>query len=156
MFTDLPSLLNFYKLHYLDTTPLIRPAPKRVEKVQGKYDFDGSDPDDLPFKKGEILTIVSKDEENWWTARNSLGQTGSIPVPYVAKVGRSTRKCPLTGTRKSSLLIGSKINDHFSHLFNTDFSVICPGDLEPKFGPNVEKSLQKYLVLSYLDNDTCL
>ena len=24
MFTDLPSLLNFYKLHYLDTTPLIR------------------------------------------------------------------------------------------------------------------------------------
>ena len=44
------------------------------------------DPDDLPFKKGEILTIVSKDEENWWTARNSLGQTGSIPVPYVAKV----------------------------------------------------------------------
>lgn len=86
MFTDLPSLLNFYKLHYLDTTPLIRPAPKRVEKVVGKYDFDGSDPDDLPFKKGEILTIVSKDEENWWTARNSLGQTGSIPVPYVAKV----------------------------------------------------------------------
>jgi len=86
MFTDLPSLLNFYKLHYLDTTPLIRPAPKRVEKVQGKYDFEGSDPDDLPFKKGEILTIVSKDEENWWTARNSLGQTGSIPVPYVAKV----------------------------------------------------------------------
>ena len=42
MFTDLPSLLNFYKLHYLDTTPLIRPAPKRVEKVVGKYDFDGS------------------------------------------------------------------------------------------------------------------
>jgi hypothetical protein len=44
------------------------------------------DPDDLPFRKGEILTIVSKDEENWWTARNALGQTGSIPVPYVAKV----------------------------------------------------------------------
>ena len=42
IFTDLPSLLNFYKLHYLDTTPLIRPAPKRVEKVVGKYDFDGS------------------------------------------------------------------------------------------------------------------
>merc|ERR1711997_465174 len=91
MFTDLPSLLNFYKLHYLDTTPLIRPAPKRVEKVQGKYDFDGSDPDDLPFKKGEILTIVSKDEENWWTARNSLGQTGSIPVPYVAKVDETAQ-----------------------------------------------------------------
>lgn len=85
MFPDLPSLLNFYKLHYLDSTPLIRPAPKRCEKVVAKYDFEGSDPDDLPFRKGEILTIVSKDEEQWWTARNTMGQAGSIPVPYVQK-----------------------------------------------------------------------
>ena len=42
MFTDLPALLNFYKVHYLDTTPLIRPAPKRVEKVLAKYDFEGN------------------------------------------------------------------------------------------------------------------
>ena len=39
---------------------MFRPAPKRVEKVMGKYDFDGSDPDDLPFQKGELLTVVSK------------------------------------------------------------------------------------------------
>ena len=58
------------------------------------------DPDDLPFKKGEILTIVSKDEENWWTARNSLGQTGSIPVPYVAKV-----QCRLKRFNSSYLLL---------------------------------------------------
>ena len=30
--------------------------------------------------------LLNQDEEQWWTARNSLGQTGSIPVPYVAKV----------------------------------------------------------------------
>jgi SH3 domain. len=47
------------------------------------------DQDDLPFKKGEVLTVLSKDEEQWWTARNSLGQVGSIPVPYVQKVGNS-------------------------------------------------------------------
>ncbi|XP_055539143.1 adapter molecule Crk [Wyeomyia smithii] len=84
-FTDLPDLLNFYKLHYLDTTPLRRPAIRRCEKVIGKFDFDGSDPDDLPFKKGEILEIISKDEEQWWTARNSRGLTGQIPVPYVTR-----------------------------------------------------------------------
>ncbi|XP_043190000.1 adapter molecule Crk-like, partial [Amphibalanus amphitrite] len=87
MFSDLASLLNFYKLHYLDTTPLVRPAPRRVERVVAKYDFDGRDEEDLPFKKGDVLTVVSKDEEQWWTARDSLGQTGSIPVPYVQKVG---------------------------------------------------------------------
>ena len=41
MFNDLPALLQFYKVHYLDTTPLIRPAMKKVEKVVAKYDFDG-------------------------------------------------------------------------------------------------------------------
>lgn len=40
----------------------------------------------MPFKKGEILTVISKDEEQWWTAKNSFGAKGSIPVPYVQKV----------------------------------------------------------------------
>lgn len=97
MFNDLPALLNFYKVHYLDTTPLIRPAQKRIEKVLAKYDFDGNDPDDLPFRKGEIMTIVSKDEEQWWTARNSLGQTGSIPVPYVIKYDENSANSPSVG-----------------------------------------------------------
>lgn len=94
MFTDLPALLNFYKVHYLDTTPLIRPAVKKVETVRAKFDFDGQDPDDLPFKKGETLTIISKDEEQWWTARNSLGQTGSVPVPYITVIEKSHPSMP--------------------------------------------------------------
>ncbi|XP_074095112.1 crk proto-oncogene, adaptor protein isoform X2 [Cotesia typhae] len=85
IFPDIPNLLAFYKLHYLDTTPLIRPAPKKLQKVIAKYDFEGNDQDDLPFRKGEILTIISKDEEQWWTAKNNVGQKGSIPVPYVQK-----------------------------------------------------------------------
>lgn len=42
-FPDLPDLLTFYKLHYLDTTPLRWPLPKEVsEVVMGKFDFEGS------------------------------------------------------------------------------------------------------------------
>ncbi|ESO97411.1 hypothetical protein LOTGIDRAFT_214254 [Lottia gigantea] len=82
-FTDIPSLLNFYKKHYLDTTSLIKPAPR--EKIRAKYDFNGQDEDDLPFLRGEILEVISKDEEKWWTCRNSQGKVGQIPVPYVEK-----------------------------------------------------------------------
>lgn len=107
-FHDLPELLGFYKLHYLDTTPLRRPAKKIFERVVCKFDFKAGvsssclpptsefsltsvslfqqDSDDLPFKKGEILEVINKDEEQWWTARNAQGQTGQIPVPYVEKV----------------------------------------------------------------------
>lgn len=46
----------------------------------------------MPFKKGEILFIVNKDEEQWWTARNLLGQTGQIPVPYVEIFDENSRQ----------------------------------------------------------------
>jgi proto-oncogene C-crk len=44
------------------------------------------DPEDLPFKKGDVLTILQHDEEKWWTARNSEGRTGLVPEPYLERV----------------------------------------------------------------------
>lgn len=38
-FADLPELLAFYILHYLDTTPLRRPLARKLERVMGKFDF---------------------------------------------------------------------------------------------------------------------
>ncbi|XP_045456651.1 adapter molecule Crk [Melitaea cinxia] len=101
LFADMPALLAFYRLHYLDTTPLVRPLPQAtaqaaptaqphlyhvLEVVIAKFDFDGSDADDLPFRRGEQLMVINRDEEQWWTARNALGRTGSIPVPYVQRI----------------------------------------------------------------------
>jgi hypothetical protein len=39
----------------------------------------GEEDDELPFKKGDVLTIISKEEE-WWQAELN-GKSGSIPVP---------------------------------------------------------------------------
>ena len=106
VFDSLPELLDFYKIHYLDTTTLLEPvskhpqpsalptvnnhqsyppakAPTSMPLVRALYDFKSDDPDDLPFSKGEILEVVEKPEENWWNARNSHGRVGQIPVPYI-------------------------------------------------------------------------
>ncbi|XP_028401155.1 adapter molecule Crk-like [Dendronephthya gigantea] len=81
-FADIPSIIKFYKSHLLHTTTLTD-AVEQEWKVVACFNFDGKDPDDLSFQKGEVLTIVSKDEESWWTAENKYGQRGSIPVPFV-------------------------------------------------------------------------
>ncbi|XP_041983558.1 adapter molecule Crk [Aricia agestis] len=97
VFTDMAALLAFYRLHYLDTTPLVRPLSQAatttpaqqyhvLEVVEAKFNFDGNDADDLPFRRGERLMVINRDEEQWWTARNAQGRTGSIPVPYVQRV----------------------------------------------------------------------
>ena len=50
------------------------------------YSLLFQDSDDLPFKKGDVLTILIKDEEQWWTAMNDEGSKGSVPVPYIIPV----------------------------------------------------------------------
>ncbi|KAK7882816.1 hypothetical protein WMY93_028990 [Mugilogobius chulae] len=102
-FEALPALLEFYKIHYLDTTTLIEPInkskhasfisvgpggpPPRLEEeyVRALFDFPGNDEEDLPFRKGDILRVLEKPEEQWWNAQNSEGRAGMIPVPYVEK-----------------------------------------------------------------------
>lgn len=105
-FDALPALLEFYKIHYLDTTTLIEPinkakyssmigvssagpggAPPRLEEeyVRALFDFPGNDDEDLPFRKGDVLRVLEKPEEQWWNAQNSEGRVGMIPVPYVEK-----------------------------------------------------------------------
>lgn len=44
------------------------------------------DPEDLNFRKGDMMTVMRKDEDDWWYARHSDGRVGSIPVPYVEVV----------------------------------------------------------------------
>ncbi|XP_074746797.1 adapter molecule crk isoform X5 [Strix uralensis] len=115
-FDSLPSLLEFYKIHYLDTTTLIEPVSRsrqnsgvilrqeEAEYVRALFDFNGNDEEDLPFKKGDILKIRDKPEEQWWNAEDSEGKRGMIPVPYVEKY------------RPSSASVSTPIGDLDCHL----------------------------------------
>lgn len=54
------------------------------------------------------MTIVTKDEEQWWTAKNNLGQTGLVPVPYVQKYDEdSLIITELNNTRQDTSSSGS-------------------------------------------------
>uniref|UniRef100_A0A8C6UJT4 Tyrosine-protein kinase n=1 Tax=Neogobius melanostomus TaxID=47308 RepID=A0A8C6UJT4_9GOBI len=61
------------------------PWPQGTECV-ARYNFKGTSEQDLPFNKGDVLTIivVTKDP-NWYKAKNAAGQEGTIPANYVQK-----------------------------------------------------------------------
>ena len=49
----------------VDEDPVPAPLPRtsgKQKKVKTLYDFAGTDDDELPFKKGEILTVLEEDE----------------------------------------------------------------------------------------------
>lgn len=117
-FDALPSLLEFYKIHYLDTTTLIEPVNKgrnagsngsapsgtpqqqqqeEAEYVRALFDFAGNDEEDLPFRMGDVLRVLEKPEDQWWSASNQEGRVGMIPVPYVEKYRPASPTSPGLG-----------------------------------------------------------
>ena len=57
-------------------------------KVRALYDFETDlvkHPNDLPFKQGEVLTLLSKDNE-WWTGVDGRGRKGMFPAAFVKEM----------------------------------------------------------------------
>src|SRR6202040_982603 len=51
------------------------------------YDFESNDPDQLSFRKNDILHIVKLEETGWWAAVGQNGsQVGWIPSAFVAEL----------------------------------------------------------------------
>ncbi|KAI8803169.1 P-loop containing nucleoside triphosphate hydrolase protein, partial [Cladochytrium replicatum] len=65
------------------TTGKKRPPPpppaKKLPTCKALYDYDASEADELSFHAGDIITIVSKDDEGWWTG-SIKGKKGLFPA----------------------------------------------------------------------------
>lgn len=70
------------------------PPPPHAQKPEatnypvyvGKYDYDSRTDDDLSFRKGDLMYIISTDEGDWWFAKSKEGgREGYIPSNYVAE-----------------------------------------------------------------------
>jgi len=88
LFESIPKILEFYSGHYLNQSPLVKPAFNH-KKVLTLYDFTESEDsnEDLYFKKNEILTILEYTQgEHWWKAVNRSGRTGLIPATLVRRL----------------------------------------------------------------------
>uniref|UniRef100_A0AC34RG17 Uncharacterized protein n=1 Tax=Panagrolaimus sp. JU765 TaxID=591449 RepID=A0AC34RG17_9BILA len=66
--------------------PGIKPKPKNIKpQVRALYDYDARDTDELTFKEGQFIELVSEDPSGWWQGK--IGpKTGLFPANYVEKV----------------------------------------------------------------------
>uniref|UniRef100_A0A8D9AWV4 Adapter molecule Crk n=1 Tax=Cacopsylla melanoneura TaxID=428564 RepID=A0A8D9AWV4_9HEMI len=98
---------------------LVPKSVGKVEKVIAKYNFAGRDPDDLPFRKHEILLIVSKHEAQWWTAMNVKRECGTIPANYVVPYREGVPSQPTIASQvPSQSFMASQVPSKPSHYLN--------------------------------------
>lgn len=57
------------------------PGPSQP-RARGQWDFATVQPNELPFRAGDVLNIVDQSGGDWWTAELN-GRTGLIPSNYV-------------------------------------------------------------------------
>ncbi|XP_036400714.1 intersectin-1 isoform X2 [Megalops cyprinoides] len=58
------------------------PAPNAVCQVIGMYDYIAQNDDELPFGKGQIITVLSREDPDWWKGELN-GSVGLFPSNYV-------------------------------------------------------------------------
>ncbi|KAK0433226.1 SH3-domain-containing protein [Desarmillaria tabescens] len=66
--------------------PAPAPAPTVVQaKALWAYNLDASDPDDLSFAAGDIITIIEETNADWWLGEHN-GCRALFPANYVEKI----------------------------------------------------------------------
>jgi len=64
-------------------TPNKRRIPRAKPQAIAKFDFAGEAQGDLPFKKGDLITIRRPVGQGWLEGELSNGQVGIVPESYV-------------------------------------------------------------------------
>eukprot|EP01029_Cantina_marsupialis_P005662 TRINITY_DN16182_c0_g1_i1.p1 TRINITY_DN16182_c0_g1~~TRINITY_DN16182_c0_g1_i1.p1 ORF type:complete len:527 (+),score=172.29 TRINITY_DN16182_c0_g1_i1:73-1653(+) len=54
-----------------------------MERVRAQWDFPGPEEGDLAFKKGDLITVIKKEDPNWWLGQLADGTEGIFPSNYV-------------------------------------------------------------------------
>ncbi|KAI8787355.1 jouberin [Biomphalaria glabrata] len=72
----------------------------RVNKVIAIYDYRAQRSDELNLYKGDIITVLYKDNEKWWMGELPDGQQGFFPANYVTEddLGSSKKGVSSGGT----------------------------------------------------------
>jgi len=55
-------------------------------KVRALYDFRGTSPDEINFKKDDVLLVLNQPMEEWLEAETREGERGLVPTNYVEPV----------------------------------------------------------------------
>jgi len=86
-FKSLNQLVQYYRTSSVSPTQTIylRDMGPEVVKMVCVYDFEPLEEGELRLRKGDIITVIDKPDQNWWMGTCN-GMEGVFPVPYVKEL----------------------------------------------------------------------
>nr|XP_054756571.1 unconventional myosin-Ie-like [Lytechinus pictus] len=65
--------------------PKPQPPPPSRPKCRTIYAYDAGDTDELSFREGETIEIITEDRSGWWRGK-LRGREGLFPANYIEKI----------------------------------------------------------------------
>ena len=83
-FNSLNQLVDHHRTSSVSATQIIylRDMDPEVVNMVAAFDFEPVEEDELRLRKGDIITVIDKCNENWWRGACN-GMEGLFPAPYV-------------------------------------------------------------------------
>uniref|UniRef100_A0AC34G7H2 SH3 domain-containing protein n=1 Tax=Panagrolaimus sp. ES5 TaxID=591445 RepID=A0AC34G7H2_9BILA len=87
-FNSLNELINFHrsnsvsKQHQILLRSMDSAFSQKNPLVQALFDFSPQESGELGFKRGDIINVINREDENWWEGSLN-GQRGLFPATYV-------------------------------------------------------------------------
>uniref|UniRef100_A0A0X3P562 Growth factor receptor-bound protein 2 n=1 Tax=Schistocephalus solidus TaxID=70667 RepID=A0A0X3P562_SCHSO len=55
-----------------------------IQRVIARFDFEANDKEELSFRRGDVIEVLGREDENWWQGRlTKSDQVGLFPANYV-------------------------------------------------------------------------
>ncbi|XP_064620197.1 growth factor receptor-bound protein 2-like [Lineus longissimus] len=90
-FNSLNQLVEYHRTSSVSRTQSILlkdiDSPSEIMKVKASFDFVPEEDGELRFVKGDEISVIDKQDENWWKGINLKdGREGIFPSTYVTKM----------------------------------------------------------------------
>uniref|UniRef100_A0AAF5PGS1 Sex muscle abnormal protein 5 n=1 Tax=Wuchereria bancrofti TaxID=6293 RepID=A0AAF5PGS1_WUCBA len=94
-FNSINELINYHRSasvsrsHTILLQNMDSVAAQSTHLVQAMFDFKPQEEGELGFKRGDIITVTNREDENWWEGTLN-GKSGMFPATYVCPFNNST------------------------------------------------------------------
>uniref|UniRef100_A0A1I7ZKU7 Growth factor receptor-bound protein 2 n=1 Tax=Steinernema glaseri TaxID=37863 RepID=A0A1I7ZKU7_9BILA len=98
-FNSLNELIDYHRSASVSRTHTIllqnmdAETANQTPLVQAMFDFKPQEEGELAFKRGEIITVTNRSDENWWEGTLN-NRTGLFPATYVVPFNRNVKLSP--------------------------------------------------------------
>ena len=83
-------------------------ALREGQKAKALFDYEARAPDELSFKRRDIITVLDKDEEDeGWYRGEINGKTGLFPNNYVQLIDKPAGEAPAAAAPKAATAAAS-------------------------------------------------